>query len=65
MDQAWLLAQYAEIEAVKADIEGMKALNQTRIQRGESIAYDEDAFHEKALFLYGSAHLIMQNRQST
>ena len=62
MDQAWLLAQYAEIEAVKADIEAMRALNQARIQRGESIAYNEDAFHEKALFLYNSAHLIMQNR---
>lgn len=62
MDQAWLLAQYAEIEAVKADIEAMKVLNQARIQRGESIAYNEDAFHEKALFLYNSAHLIMQNR---
>jgi len=62
MDQAWLLAQYAEIEAVKADIEGMKATNQIRIHRGETPAYDEDAFHEKALFLYGSAQLIMQNR---
>jgi len=62
MDQAWLLAQYAEIEAVKADIEGMKALNQIRTCRGEMIAYDEDAFHEKALLLYGAAQLIMQNR---
>lgn len=62
MDQAWLIAQYAEIEAVKADIEGMKAANQFRIQRGETIAYDDDAFHEKALLLYGSAQLIMQYR---
>lgn len=60
--EAWLIAQYAQIEAIKAEIESMKALNKYRESRGETIAYDEAAFYEKAQFLWGISNLIMQNR---
>jgi len=57
---SWLLAQQAEIEAIKAEIQGMIALNQYRIDRQETIAYDEDAFQEKADALRSVAAYIMQ-----
>ena len=34
----------AEMEAIKADIAGMIAENQHRVQCGDAIAYDKDAF---------------------
>ena len=43
-----MFGEYAGIEAIKAEIESMKALNKYREMRGETIAYDEEAFLEKA-----------------
>ena len=60
--ESWLVAQYAEIEAVKAEIEGMKVLNQYRIDRGETIAYNDEAFQEKADHLWAISETIMKNR---
>lgn len=45
---AWLLAKYAEIEATRAELQGMIALNYYRLGRDETIAYDEKAFQEQA-----------------
>ena len=44
--QAHLYALVADIQAVVADIEGMKALNTYRESRGETIAYDDSHFFE-------------------
>ena len=44
--QAHLYALVADIQAVVADIEGMKALNTYRESRGETIAYDDSHFLE-------------------
>ena len=60
--ESWLLAQYSEIEAIKAEIQGMIALNQYRISRDETIAYDGDAFQEKADILREVSAMIMQSR---
>jgi len=60
--ESWLLARQAEIEAIKTEVQGMIALNQYRISRDRTIAYDEDAFQEKANALYEIANCIMQNR---
>jgi len=60
--EAWLLAQQAEIEAVKAEIQGMIALNQYRFHRSESIAYVDNDFQKKADELRGIATCIIQNR---
>ena len=62
MEKAWLEAQVAEIMAIEIEIEGMKALNQHRLQRGETIAYDENAFFEKAAEIRDIANMIMRNR---
>lgn len=62
MDDAWLLAQTAEIEAIKTEVYGMIALNQYRTYRGEVIAYDEEAFKDKASELRSISTNIMQNR---
>lgn len=60
--EAWLLAQSAEIEAIKAEIQAMIALNQHRISRDETIAYIEDHFQQKADELRRVAIFIMENR---
>ena len=60
--KAWLLAQQAEIEAIKVEVQGMIALNQYRMDRDETIAYSDEAFQEKADELRGIATCIMQNR---
>uniref|UniRef100_A0A6M3XYJ8 Uncharacterized protein n=1 Tax=viral metagenome TaxID=1070528 RepID=A0A6M3XYJ8_9ZZZZ len=60
--ESWLLAQYSEIEAIKAEIQGMVALNQYRLSRDETIAYDDNAFQEKADALHSISTCIMQNR---
>ena len=62
MDKAWLVAQYAEIKALSIEAKGMEALNQHRLQRGETIAYDENAFFEKAAEIRDIANMIMRNR---
>lgn len=58
---AWLLAQYANIEAIKTEVLGMVALNQYRTHRGEVIAYDEAAFKEKAETLHNISSQIMRS----
>ena len=45
---AGMYAFVAKMHAVNADIEGMKALNQHRLQRGETIAYTDTHFYEAA-----------------
>lgn len=45
---ARILAQKAEMDAINTEIQGMIALNQYRIARNETIAYDEGAFYQKA-----------------
>ena len=60
--EGWLLMQKAEIDAINAEIEGMKALNQYRVDRDETIAYDEDAFFEKATQLRSIAEVIAKYR---
>ncbi len=62
MDDGWLLAQTAEIEAIKTEVQGMVALNQYRTHRGEVITYDEAAFQDKASELRSISMDIMQNR---
>ena len=59
---AWLLERKCEIDAINAEIEGMKALNQYRIDRNETIAYDEDAFIVMAGQLRDIANLIHEHR---
>lgn len=59
---SWLIAQLAEISAVNAEIQGMIALNQYRVSRGETPAYDEAAFQGKADHLWGISNYIMRNR---
>lgn len=41
---AWVVAKFAQIEAIKAEIEGMKIANLIRERNGEAPAYGEDAF---------------------
>ena len=48
---ARVLAMQAEMYQVMTTVEGMKALNQWREMRGESQAYGEEAFLEKAYSL--------------
>lgn len=45
---AYQAAIFANILACQARIEGMKAENQQRIQCGESVAYDANAFYYEA-----------------
>ncbi len=59
---AYLLAKKAEMAALETEVQGMIALNQYRISRDETIAYDEAAFQEKADELRGLSGSIMKNR---
>ena len=59
--ESWLLAVQANIEAVKVEVQGMVAANQERISRGEAIAYNEEAFQEKAKILYDLEGFLMEN----
>ena len=43
---AGMNAMVARMHAVNAKVEGMKALNQYRLQLGETIAYTDAAFFE-------------------
>jgi len=57
-----LIAKLVEVEAIKAEIEGMKAenqYNQYRASRGETIAYTGDAFMDHASHLHNIAKWIM------
>lgn len=60
--EPWIVAQNAQIYAVIAEIEGMKAENVQREGSGRSLAYTEDAFFEKANELRSLSDYIMRNR---
>ncbi len=57
--ESWLMAMSAEIAAIQTEVQGMIALNQHRIHRGEVPAYDEEAFQEKAQLLWEVKHTIL------
>ena len=59
---SWLLMQQAELMALQAEMQGMIALNQYRMSRDETIAYDESAFHETARQMRDVAQVIAQYR---
>lgn len=61
-DDGWLLAQKIEMEAVKTEIWGMIAENQYRVDRGETVAFMEEHFLEKAAELRSIATVIMKYR---
>ena len=58
----WLLMQKVEVDAINTEVQGMIALNQYRISRDETIAYDDKAFQEKANELRSIATLISKYR---
>ena len=60
--KAWLLMQYAEIEAIKAEIEAMKTLNKERELNDYSLAYYEAAFLDKAVMLRKISEEINKQR---
>lgn len=60
--KAWLLAQQAEIEAIKTEVQGMVAFNQDRISQSKTVAYGDMAFQKKADELRSVARCIMQWR---
>ena len=57
---AWLLAKQAEMFSIMVEVEGMKALNQYRIDRGEAIAYDDNSFQEQANLLKSISEEIIR-----
>jgi hypothetical protein len=59
---SWIIAQNAQIYAVIAEVEGMKAMNKQREHCGESMAYNDDHFFAKANELRSLSDYIMQHR---
>ena len=49
---AQLIAFQADIAAIQAEVQGMIALNEHRSSRDETLAYDDEAFQEKANSLW-------------
>jgi hypothetical protein len=60
--EAWLLERLAEILAVNAEVEGMKAENMQRQLLGDSMAFGEKHFREKADYLFSIAALINKSK---
>ena len=60
--QDWIVAHLAEIIAIQAQIEGMKATNIERENKGYALAYGEKEFEDKANELFGIANNIWRNR---
>lgn len=60
--ESWIIAQLIEAFAINAEIQSMIAENQLRTIKGESPAYGESHFQEKAQYLWGIANGIMQAR---
>jgi len=54
--------QKAEIDAINCEIQGMIALNQHRISRDETIAYDDNSFQEKAEELRSVINCLVKYR---
>ena len=46
--------------SIMVEVEGMKALNQYRIDRGEAIAYDDNSFQEQANLLKSISEEIIR-----
>ena len=61
-DGGWLLAQKAELLALEAEMQGMIAENQQRIHAGNSLAYTDKSFNDKAAEIRGVANCIMKYR---
>jgi hypothetical protein len=59
--QAQMYAYVSEIEAIKAEIMGMEALNQFRIGLGQGVAYVDTDFIEAAKRLEVKAEELRQN----
>ena len=64
MDAVWILAQRAQIASIEAEVQGMVALNEYRLARGEIMAYDEDAFLSKSSQLMNICNLLLQSREA-
>ncbi len=62
MDESWLLELQAELLAIYADIEEMKAENQAREHLGQPIAYTGEAFHLKSNEAIGIRDCIIKYR---
>lgn len=62
MNEVWLLAMAAQIEALHAEIAGMQAENQRRISEGAAISYGAEAFNKKAQELRSISDDLMRNR---
>jgi len=58
----WVVAQYARICSINADIQAMIAMNQYRTSLGQTIAYGEEQFQEYSRELFSIHNLIMENR---
>ena len=56
-----LASHLVEAFAVNAEVEAMKAENQSREYRGETQAYPEDVFIEKAVHLWSLSAAIRSN----
>lgn len=50
---AWLLAKQAQISGLNAEVAGMMAKNNIRIQRNETPVYSDSHFQERAQELHG------------
>jgi hypothetical protein len=61
-DEAWVLAQRCEMEAIVAEIEVMKAENLYRTMQGLAPVYGEEAIGSKARALRTLAEYIMRHR---
>ena len=57
--EARIIAARSEIDAILVRVEGMKALNARRIDRGETTAYNEEAFLAESALIAGLAQEIM------
>ena len=60
--ESWLLAQQIEMEVIKTEVQGMIAENQYHMGLGQSVAYGEEAFQEKANELRAIAVRIWEHR---
>lgn len=60
MDQAFVLAKTAELFAINAEVAGMQAENDQRKHLGQSMAYVESHFADKAAEMRALSDLIIQ-----
>ena len=56
----YIFGQLAQLLASYARIEGLKALNQERLIRGESLAYGEEPFFQEAELMGNIAQNLQQ-----